>query len=259
MASEALPFTAFDVSPRARGQRMHDQLWAGAEFKAAEAEYFLDRMGKVLLPRRLDPSWHPAYHGDAGPCWQPDFYYYFDAFLGAARSVPDVIQKCFGDDRPKDWSPPLGSEEVERRKRFQIEFEPLYRGFAALPLSRLRVETFHWSGVPTVQAKARTVSGREFTGGPLEVIPSAASREFPPGTDPGVVIVAGKPRAVEPRWQDFSLEIPQGDGTTRQAPLFEECRSYLVEAVGLVEAARGICGRAHGDLPLTAPPSPRRV
>jgi hypothetical protein len=35
--------------------------------------------------------------------WQPDFYYYFDAMLGAARSVPDIIQKCFEWDRPGDW------------------------------------------------------------------------------------------------------------------------------------------------------------
>ena len=29
---------------------MFDELWAGVEFKLGEARFFLDRMGKVLVP-----------------------------------------------------------------------------------------------------------------------------------------------------------------------------------------------------------------
>jgi hypothetical protein len=70
---------------------VHEELWQGVEFKLAEAEFFLDRMGKVLLPPQFtDPTWHPA-NGFSVTKWQPDFYYYPDAFIGATRSVPDVI------------------------------------------------------------------------------------------------------------------------------------------------------------------------
>ena len=68
--------------------------------------------------------------------------------------------------------------------------------------------TFHWLGLPPVQAKARVWLGQEYSGGPLEFIPSAASRQLPPETDPAVVVIAGKPLPVEPSWQDFTLERP---------------------------------------------------
>ena len=31
--------------------------------------------------------------------WQDSFYYHLDAFLMATRSVPDIIQQCFGADK----------------------------------------------------------------------------------------------------------------------------------------------------------------
>ena len=163
--------------------------------------------------------------------------------LGATRSVPDVIQKCFGDDNlsKEEWPQPLDAEETARRKSFQDEFASLRRDFNKLLLSRVRVGTFHWLGVPPVQAKARVWLGQEYTGGPLEFIPSAASRQLPPETDPAVVVIAGKPLPVEPSWQDFTLEIPQGDGTTQSSPLFEECRTYLRAAKELVKESKKIC------------------
>jgi hypothetical protein len=78
---------------------MHEELWQGIEFKLAEADFFLDRMSKALLPPQItDPTWHPAY-GPSVAQWQPDFYFYLDAFIGATRSIPDVIQK---------WHPAYG-------------------------------------------------------------------------------------------------------------------------------------------------------
>lgn len=72
---------------------MHDDLWQGVDFKLAEAEFFLDRMGKALIPPRVsDPTRHPAC-GHSVAKWQPDFYFYLDAFIAAARSIPDVVQK----------------------------------------------------------------------------------------------------------------------------------------------------------------------
>jgi hypothetical protein len=231
---------------------MHDELWAGIEFKLGEAQFFLEWMSKILMPARLNT---PAFAEHATTQWQPDFYYYLDAFLGATRSVPDVIQKCFGDDNlsKEEWPQPLDAEETARRKSFQDEFKSLRRDFNKLLLSRVRVGTFHWLGVPPVQTKARVWLGQEYTGGPLEFIPSAASRQLPPETDPAVVVIAGKPLPVEPSWQDFTLEIPQGDGTTQSSPLFEECRTYLRAAKELVKESKKICGREHSGGKLTPP------
>ncbi len=78
---------------------MYEELWIGVEFKLAEARFFLDQMSEVLVPPQFnDPNWrHPA-HGPSVVHWDPDFYFYLDAFIGATRSVPDVVQKCFGVD-----------------------------------------------------------------------------------------------------------------------------------------------------------------
>jgi hypothetical protein len=156
-----------------------------------------------------------------------------------------------------EWSQPLDAEETARRKGFQDDFKGLYVDFKQLLLSRVRVATFHWLGVPPVQTKARVWPGQEYTGGPLEFIPSAASRQLPPETDPAVVVTAGKPLPVEPSWQNFTLEIPQGDGNTQSIPLFEECRTYLQAAKELVEKSNKICSRKHSWGKLTPPPAVR--
>jgi hypothetical protein len=232
---------------------MHEELWQGVEFKLAEADFFLDRMGKVLLPPRItDPTWHPSY-GSSVAQWQPDFYYYFDAFLGATRSIPDIIQKCFGWDRPKDWPVPLDADETARRKTFQSAFTVLYTNFLRQPLSRIRVGTFHWRGVTSVQTKAKVFCGQEYTGKPGQLIPSAAPRQFPPGTDPAFHAIFGEPLPVEPSWPDFTLVIPRDDGTTDSSPLFPACRSYLTSAQQLVKKSKELCEGLHGESKLTPP------
>jgi hypothetical protein len=237
---------------------MNEDLWAGVEFKLAEAEFFLEQMGKVLVPPGPGtPGWHPAWAGQSMTRWQPDFYYYLDGFLGAARSVPDVIQKCFGWDKKSGakWPQPLDADEKDRRREFQKEFTGLYTTYSALDLSRVRVGTFHWVGVPSVQTKARVFCGPEYTGRPGQLIPSAAPRQFPPGTDPALSALFGQPLPVEPSRQDFTLEIPQGNGTTQSSPLFLECKAYLEAARTLTKEAKEICDRVHGGAKLTAPPA----
>jgi hypothetical protein len=234
---------------------MHEKLWQGIEFKLREAEFFLDRMGKVLVPPRIaDPHWHPAY-GLSAAAWQPDFYFYLDAFIGAARSIPDVVQKCFGwDERSKnEWPSPLGPDEIDRRKEFQARFTDTYSNFHRQPLSRVRVGTFHWSGVPSVQTKAKVFGGDEYTGRPGQLIPTTACREFPAGTDPAFIALFSKPRPVEPSWQDFRLEIPLEDGTIESTPLFPACKAYLASAQQLVDDSKKFADSIHDDLPLTPP------
>jgi hypothetical protein len=208
---------------------MHEELWQGIDFKLAEAHFFLDRMGKTLLPpQHSDRRWHQSY-GPAVAQWQPDFYFYLDAFIGATRSVPDVIQKCFGWDwRSKgEWPQPPDSDEVGRRDKFQAEFTGPYLEFHRQPLSRVRVGTFHWMGMPSVKARARVFCGQEYTGRPGQLVPSTAPRQFPPGTDPAFLALFSKPMAVEPYWEDFTLEIPRDDGSTESSPTVSSMSSLL--------------------------------
>jgi hypothetical protein len=204
------------------------------------------------------PAWSAYVRRSRAP-WQPDFYYHFDAFLGAARSVPDVIQTCFGwDDRSKsDWPVPPDAEEKDRRKKFQDEYTALYLDFSRLPLSRIRVGTFHLAGVPSVKVKARVFAGQTYTGGPRERVPDAASRQLPPETDPALAFLACEALPVEPSWRDFTLEVPLSDGTTSSTPLFAECRGYVRGAERLVAESREICARVHGWNKLTPPPGAR--
>lgn len=234
---------------------MHEELWQGIEFKLAEADFFLNQMGKVLRPPQLNnPTWHPAY-GLPMAQWQPDFYFYLDAFIGATRSVPDIIQKCFGWDKrsKEEWPQPPDAEEISRREKFQAEFTGLYLTFHRQPLSRVRVGTFHWRGVPSVQTKAKVFGGQEYTGKPGQFIPSAAPKQFPPGTDPAFLAIFSKPLPVEPSWQDFTLEIPRDDGTTESSPLFPACRAYLSSAQQLVDESKELCERLHRGSKLTPP------
>ena len=234
---------------------MHEELWQGIELKLAEAHFFLDRMGKVLLPPQFnDPTWHPAY-GPSVAQWQPDLYFYLDAFIGATRSVPDVIQKCFGWDKrsKEEWPQPPDAEEIGRREKFQDEFTSLYVAFHRQPLSRVRVGTFHWLGVPLVQTKAKAFCGQEYTGKPGQLIPSAAPRQFPAGTDPALLAIFSKPLPVEPSWEDFTLEIPRDNGTTESNPLFPECQAYLNSAQQLVNESKELCERIHRKSKLTPP------
>lgn len=57
---------------------MFNEQWAGIDFKLGEARYFLDGMGKLLVPARLDTARHHPAHGMRPSWWQPDFYYYLD-------------------------------------------------------------------------------------------------------------------------------------------------------------------------------------
>jgi len=236
---------------------MHDEKWAGVAFKLDEAQFFLERMSKVLAPTRLDTSRrHPANVIEMTK-WQPDFYYYLDAFVGAARSVPDVIQKCFGwDERSSgSWVQPLDKAEIERRKKFQKKFTTIYSAFHRETLSRVRTGLFHWLGVPPVHTRVRVRFGQEYTRGPLDLIPSAACREFPPEVAENVPVSAFQSLPVEPSWQEFTLEIPQPNAPPRSIPLFEECKRYKEAAKDLMSKAKEISDRVHGAEPLTAPPA----
>src|SRR4030095_100045 len=79
---------------------MHEHLWAGVYLKLQHAEFHLQQMGRSLEPpERAATNVALQMAGailDTG--WQRSFYAHLDAFLSAARSIPEIVQCCFGVD-----------------------------------------------------------------------------------------------------------------------------------------------------------------
>ena len=71
---------------------MDEKLWAGVELKLLYAEFHFDMMGRSIQPPK-QTSINVALQASG---WQRSFYAYLDAFLSTARSVPEIIQCCFG-------------------------------------------------------------------------------------------------------------------------------------------------------------------
>jgi hypothetical protein len=234
---------------------MYDELWLGVEFKQREAQFFFAQMGDIIASAYLgDTTRHPS-HGNSTPRWQPDFYFYLDAFLGAARSIPDIIQKCFGWDNysEDEWVEEPSVDEEFRRKKFREKIRDASDAFRRRPLSRVRVGTFHWRGLPSVEAIAEVFGGQGYSGTPSELIPSSAPRKFPEDIPSDLAAIFGKPHPVRPRWELFIVRIPHKDSTTETHPLFSECQAYLDSAQELIREAKGLCERVHQGSKLTMP------
>jgi hypothetical protein len=106
------------------------------------------------------PWKHPGAILDTG--WQRSFYAYFDAFLSAARAIPEIIQCCFGHDRDSRmqvWFAALPSNEQMRRKQFRCSFQPAYDAFRALPMGNARHISEHRRGFPQVDVSISDLFG----------------------------------------------------------------------------------------------------
>ena len=105
-----------------------------------------------------------------------------DAFLSAARSVPELIQCCFGvDDHPKkmrDWVEALDPDEQKRRREFRNKFKADYDAFRALPLGTARHISEHRTGVLPVTVTVTGRFGLTYSGGPTNPIPTSETREL---------------------------------------------------------------------------------
>ena len=179
--------------------------------------------------------------------WQQNLYPHFDAFLSAARSVPWIIQCCFGEDRTcirvmRDWFDQLPSEEKARRKEFMEEFASICETFNSNPLGNVRHVSVHRTGVAPLTVTIRGHFGVTYTGGPTNLVPSTETRQI---DDPNFLSLV-KPRELKSTTTDFSI-----DGQ----PLFVTCQNYLSEAGSLVGKARAISDQVHGNNKLSEPPS----
>jgi hypothetical protein len=232
------------------GAGMHD-LWAGVDLKTEYANFFLQEMSRSLRPpegaQRLE-----AAGGSIDTPWERSFYPCLDAFLAMTRSIPEIIQSCFGvdaDRRMKAWFNALPCAERRRRQAFSNAFEPCHSAFRQHSLSNARNISFHRTGYPSVEVSITGRFGVVHTGSPVQSVPTAESRPLEPNIsdNPALMWAATRPPVpVRPRWDQFTI-----DGK----PLFAECRAYLALAQQLADKAHGISQCVHGTATLTAPPS----
>jgi len=236
---------------------MHEELWAGADLKIKNAGFFFEEMGRSLQPpeRTAMNVIQQSTGAIIGKPWERPFYANLDAFLAMARSVPDIIQWCFGEDstmkmktRLKPWFDTLSPSEQAHRRDFSTQFKTHYDEFCSLALTTARNITLHRKGYPSVEVK---ITGRfgVYTGSPVQHVPGAETRPIYPSDDPADPAVqwAGTlpPISVRPMWDDFKI-----DGN----PLCRECQAYLDQAQKLVAQARDISLQIHGNDTLTSPP-----
>ena len=229
---------------------MDEKLWAGVELKLQNAEFFFEMMGRSLQPPK-QTSINVALQASGAIIdtdWQRSFYAYLDAFLSTARSVPEIIQCCFGVDlghpEMKKWFNTLPADEQDRRHEFKKAFQPHYDGFRALRLGTARHISEHRTGVApaTVRINGRFLFGMIYIGGPVERVPLSETRQI---DDPNLAFLA-KANPLQPKWDDFDI---QGQ------PLYSTCRDYFNGARSLVGEARRIALQVHDTKSFSFPPT----
>jgi len=231
---------------------MHDELWAGAELKVSHAEFYLEQMASALQPpgRTAMNAAIQSTGAIIDPRWQRAFYAHLDAFLAMARSVPEVIECCFGNDRVisgKPWYGTLAPDEQSRRQTFSTQFAASRNAFSNHPLTSARNIGLHRTGAAPVEVEITGRFGVSHVGSPVKRIPIAESPHISACNDPALQFAATQsPTLVQPAWQDFSI-----DGK----PLFAECRAYLELAKDALGQARIIAKNVHDRAILTPPPS----
>ena len=155
---------------------MHDELWAGVELKLQNAEFHLQRMGQSLEPpERTATNVALQASGailDTG--WQRSFYAHLDAFLSATRSVPEIIQCCFGVDEGhptmRSWFANLPQTERLRRRDFKKQFKTSYDSFrASLSSFRTGSRSFEDLGLQFKLVEVKNLSGQTTRADPPSV------------------------------------------------------------------------------------------
>jgi hypothetical protein len=233
---------------------MHEHLWAGVDRKLQDAQFSLNERGRSLQPP--ERTHMNVVQQSTGAIidtrWQDSFCAHVDTFLAKVRSIPGVIESCFGADRGgppmKHWFDALPLAEQTRRQTFSDQFQTDRKAFGRHRLTNERNVSEHRLGFPSVEGKVVGPFGDVHVATPVKSIPTAESRSFgDPGNDAALLWAATQPpQPVQPRWDQFTIG---------GKPLFPECGAYLTLAQQLVDHARGISQRVHGTDSLTTPPA----
>jgi hypothetical protein len=234
------------VNDEPRTQSAQERLWAGIDLKYDHAQFHFEKMSAALSPPKRTAI-AAAIGSDGGVVahdWQRPFYAHLDAFLSAARSIPELIRCCFGfdpDKRMKNWFMGLSADERERRERFSERFAPSYRAFRELPLGTARHDSEHRKGYPPASVTTIGLLGVTYKGDPITRLPASETRSLP-----GEYGFLERPLPIRPLWSDFQIG---------GAPLFETCKRYLEQSRALIEEARVIAQEVHDQSTVTPPES----
>jgi hypothetical protein len=91
--------TSSGQTKRRSGSNSAASLWAGIDWKLEAAQISLHEMARSLSPERTTMT---VVHQSTGAIishrWEQT-YEHVDTFLAKARSVPEIIESCFGADR----------------------------------------------------------------------------------------------------------------------------------------------------------------
>jgi hypothetical protein len=237
---------------------VHEHLWLGVDGRIREAERSYREMGISISPP--DHTWENAALIAAGVDvnrpWQDTFYQHVSTFLAKVRSVPSIIEACFGTDRGsramRVWLDGLPPDERNRRETFsrQLWGEDVWRAFRDHDLTNERNVSEHRLGFPNVEATVVGPFGTEYVARPDRPIPTAELRPLEPdiNDDPGKMWAATlPPRPIDPpRWDQWTI---------CGKPLFRECEAYLHLARDVRGRAQVICDAVHGGEHVSAPPA----
>ncbi len=235
---------------QAEAELMCEELWAGVGRKISNARSSLGEMGHSLQHDRRAEARASAASVPVGmpTGWEESFYAALDAFLMTARSVPEVINCCFGEDRSpqmRNWFSALPPAEKARRQTFSTSFRSDFQGFRALDLSNERDVTVHRRGYPDVVI-TKTGKWGEYTATPISRLPMVESE--PPIVRDTDALKWAATLTPEP------IRVTPTNFTIGGKPLFDQCQLYLDAAEKLVVKARAIAAAVHGTEPITPPP-----
>jgi hypothetical protein len=230
----------------------HDPLWAGIDRKLEDAQFYLDEMARSLQPPERTPMTVVQQSTGAiiGTRWQESFYAHVDTFLAKARSIPEIIESCFGADRvlkQTGWFGRLTVDEQTRRKKFSKRFCKARGKFSKHHLTNERNTSEHRLGYSGVEGKVIGPFGEVHAASPVKRVPTAESRRFDnPADEPDLPLGwLHTPQPVQPRWDQFTIN---------GKPLFSECREYLQLARDLRDQAHTLGQQVHGSDTVTPPP-----
>jgi hypothetical protein len=218
--------------------------WTNIEEKLESAGRHLTQAN-----REINPEWGPQYVAIqctgakvSDPRWRAKLSSDISAFVTDCRSIPDIIESCFGVDSNK-WVKTLAPDEQRRRRKFQKSFK--YESFKRLRLSRARVDTVHRQSFVEIWVKV----GQGYS--PLQELADAEIKPFLFGPDPASQWADSlPPRPARYLLKDFLFKTVGG----RYKPLFPECESYLRRTREMVTKARKLGERVHIGHKLTKPP-----
>jgi len=164
---------------------MHDDLWASVDSALGGAQFHLNEASRSLQPPERT-AMRVVLESSAGTIvwkpWEEPFYNNVRSFLQQARSVPFVIESCFGRDigleELKAWFIALTEDEQARRREFHKLFESHRDQFREHYLTKAANIAVHRRGFAPVEGVVIGPTGKPYPASPITSVPVAESPLF---------------------------------------------------------------------------------